>query len=88
MISLMQSIVTQIASTTGGTGAMPSFADVMSLLSKAVTIGGALWLVWGVVVLAGALKDKNGPALQGGIWQIIGGALIAAAALWFGNITW
>ena len=49
-------------------------------------IGGGLWLVWGVVVLAGGLKDKNGPALQSGIWQIVGGGLIIAAAALFSSV--
>ncbi|EMF0474608.1 hypothetical protein IBQ12_000943, partial [Enterococcus hirae] len=45
--------------------------------------GGGLWLIWGTVILAGALKDKNGPQLQQGIWQIVGGGLILVAAGWF-----
>lgn len=48
--------------------------------SSYAVIGGGLWMVWGVIVLAGALKDKTGPALQSGIWQIVGGGLIMAAA--------
>lgn len=38
------------------------------------------------IVLAGGLKDKNGPALQSGIWQIVGGGLIIAAAAFFATI--
>lgn len=57
--------------------------DVLKLVTQFATIGGGLWLVWGVVVLAGGLKDKNGPALQSGIWQIVGGGLIIAAAVLF-----
>ncbi|NLD49100.1 MAG: hypothetical protein GX660_18225 [Clostridiaceae bacterium] len=61
--------------------------QVLELISKFAIIGGGLWLVWGVVVLAGGLKDKNGPALQSGIWQIVGGGLIIAAAALFKGIT-
>ena len=61
--------------------------DVLALVSKFVIIGGGLWLVWGVIVLAGGLKDKNGPALQSGIWQIVGGGMIIAAAALFSSIT-
>lgn len=57
--------------------------SVTELVTKFAIIGGGLWLVWGVVVLAGGLKDKNGPALQSGIWQIVGGGLIIAAAALF-----
>ncbi len=38
------------------------------------------------IVLAGGLKDKNGPSLQSGIWQVVGGGLIIAAAALFQNI--
>jgi len=61
--------------------------EVLSLVTRFAIIGGGLWLVWGVVVLAGGLKDKNGPALQSGIWQIVGGGMIIAAAALFNNIT-
>ncbi|MNJ59893.1 hypothetical protein [Paenibacillus fonticola] len=61
--------------------------DVLKLVTKFAIIGGGLWLVWGVVVLAGGLKDKNGPALQSGIWQIVGGGMIIAAAALFANVT-
>ena len=60
--------------------------QVLDLITKFAIIGGGLWLVWGAVVLAGGLKDKNGPALQSGIWQIVGGGLIIAAAALFKNI--
>lgn len=60
---------------------------VVELVSKFAIVGGGFWLVWGVIILAGALKDKNGPALQSGIWQIVGGGMIIAAAALFSNIT-
>ncbi len=61
--------------------------QVLTLVTRFAIIGGGLWLVWGVVVLAGGLKDKNGPALQSGIWQIVGGGLIIAAAALFSSVT-
>ncbi|HBP65249.1 MAG TPA: hypothetical protein DD730_13515 [Desulfosporosinus sp.] len=60
--------------------------QVVALVQKFAVIGGGFWLLWGVIVLAGGLKDKNGPALQAGIWQIVGGGLIIAAAALFANI--
>lgn len=60
--------------------------QVIDLIAKFATIGGGLWLVWGAIVLAGGLKDKNGPQLQSGIWQVVGGAMIIAAALLFKSI--
>jgi len=60
--------------------------QVVALVQKFAIVGGGFWLIWGVVVLAGGLKDKNGPALQAGIWQIVGGGLIISAAALFANI--
>lgn len=60
--------------------------QILSLVTKFAIIGGGLWAVWGAVVLAGGLKDKNGPALQAGIWQIVGGGLIIAAAALFNSV--
>lgn len=60
--------------------------QVLEMITRFATIGGGLWLVWGVVVLAGGLKDKNGPALQSGIWQIVGGGLIITAAILFKSV--
>lgn len=59
--------------------------QVFDLVSKFTLVGGGLWLIWGTIILAGALKDKNGPQLQQGIWQIVGSGLILAAAGWFGS---
>lgn len=59
---------------------------VLDLVKKFAIIGGSIWLVWGVIVLASGLKDKNGPALQSGIWQIVGGGLIVAASALFANL--
>ena len=54
--------------------------------SVVTIIGGGLWAVWGVITLAGGLKDQNGPATQSGVWQVVGGGLIIAAAALFSNI--
>lgn len=59
---------------------------VIDLLKSAATIGGGIWLVWGVVVLAMGLKDHNGQGIQSGIWQVIGGAVICAAGVLFSSI--
>ena len=65
---------------------MGTFNTVISLLVKFGTIGGGLWLVWGAVVLGGALKDHNGPQMQAGIWQMAGGGLIIGAVQLFNTI--
>lgn len=62
-------------------------STITNLMSQFATIGGALWALWGVIVLASGLKDKNGPQLQSGIWQIVGGGMIVAAAQLFNSIT-
>lgn len=65
---------------------MDMLDSILSLFTKFATIGGGLWLVWGAVVAGGALKDHNGPQIQTGVWQIVGGGLIIAAAQLFSNI--
>lgn len=60
--------------------------EALDLISSFTLFGGGLWALWGVIVLAGGLKDKNGPAIQAGIWQFVGGALIMAATALFSKI--
>jgi hypothetical protein len=57
--------------------------SVIDLFSQFAIIGGGLWAVWGTVTLGTALKDQNGPGMQSGVWQIVGGGLIIAAAAIF-----
>lgn len=59
---------------------------ILGLMTTAATLGGGVWLVWGAVVLAGGLKDQNGPQTQSGIWQVVGGGLIIAAAVLFKSL--
>lgn len=63
------------------------FSSVMGLVSRAVLAGGAIWLGVGVVILALGLKNKEAPQIQSGIWQVVGGALIAAVGGWFTSIS-
>ena len=60
--------------------------SALEIFSKFAVTGGGVWLVWGVIVLAGGLKDQNGPQTQSGMWQTIGGGMIVAAAALFSNI--
>ncbi len=65
---------------------MDMLGTILDLIQKFATIGGGLWLVFGVIVLAYGLKDHNGPQTQAGIWQIVGGGMIVAAAVLFKQI--
>lgn len=60
--------------------------SIVSLITSAAILGGGLWLVWGAIVTAGGMKEHNGPQLQSGIWQIVGGGVIIAAAALFSNL--
>ena len=42
--------------------------------------------MWGAITVGTNMKDQNGPGMQSGAWQIVGGGLIIAAALLFKNI--
>lgn len=65
---------------------MDMLNTILSLFTKFAIIGGGMWLVWGAIVTGGALKDHNGPQIQTGVWQIVGGGLIVAAAALFQQI--
>ena len=65
---------------------MDLLTQVLTLVQQFATIGGGLWLVWGVIVLASGLKHNIGPARQAGIWQIVGGALIITAPTIFATL--
>ena len=56
-------------------------------LGVAMLAGGGMWLLWGAILLATGLKDKSGPQLQQGIWQIVGGLMIIIATLLFRHLT-
>lgn len=85
--SILGTPITAMADEPAGEAAVPDImTTILNLITKFAIIGGGLWAVWGVVILAGGLKDKNGPALQSGIWQIIGGGLIIAAAALFNTV--
>lgn len=60
--------------------------SVLDLFSTFAVLGGGVWAVWGAVTLAGGLKDQNGPQTQAGVWQLVGGGLIIAAAALFKTV--
>lgn len=64
-------------------GGTEMLTNVLDLFVQFATIGGGALLVWGAIALGTALKDQNGPAIQSGMWQIVGGGLIIAAAQLF-----
>lgn len=60
--------------------------QAVQLIVRFVTIGGGGLLVFGIVTVGINLKDHNGPAISSGVLQIVGGALIIAAAQLFQSI--
>ena len=59
---------------------MDLMTTVLNNVVKYTNIGAGLWLLYGVFILAMGLKDKTGPQIQSGIWQIVGGGLILATS--------
>ena len=62
------------------------FNSVVNTLTTYVTAGGGLLAVWGAVTLGTNLKDHNGPGISQGVWQIVGGGVIIAAAQLFASV--
>ena len=74
-------------STTGLRAAQNDFlARGMNIISSGLVAFGAVWTVWGVIVLAGGLNEHNGQDIKQGVLRAIGGALIGVAALWLTSI--
>lgn len=63
--------------------ATDAFGSVVSTLTNYVRIGGGLVTVWGAVILGSNIKDHNGPGITNGVWTMVGGAVIVAAASLF-----
>ena len=59
---------------------MEMFNQVILLLQRGLQAFGTIWILWGIVVLAGGIKDKTAPDIKQGIGQIVGGVMIVVAA--------
>ena len=63
------------------------FTQMITLLSKGVLAAGALLAVWGMISVGRGLKDSNGPGIQNGIMELIGGGIDIAASQLITTIT-
>ncbi len=62
---------------------------ILNLLSGGVTFLGAAVSIFGLIQLGLAIKDGStggGGQLAGAIAMIAGGAIVAAAGVWFGSL--
>lgn len=57
--------------------------SLLSILSTLVNTAGGILSVWGAVTLGTNLKDHNGPGIANGVWSMVGGGVIIAAAQMF-----
>ena len=60
--------------------------QVLSMIAKFAFAGGSLWTLMGAWTFGGGLKEQNGPQTQSGMWQMIGGGIIVAAAALFATV--
>lgn len=74
---------TSLISTAFASSGAITLDSVTDLIAQFVLIGGGFCAVWGIIVLASALPDHNGPQQQIGIWRIVGGLLIISAGALF-----
>lgn len=58
----------------------------MNLISIGVGAFGAVWIIWGIIVLATGLNETNGHSIRDGFLRAIAGALIVAAAAWLTQV--
>ena len=66
---------------------MDMMQKALELMTKFIGVGGTLWIVIGLVIVGVGLKEKTGPQIQSGIWQIVGGGIIISASLLLSTIT-
>jgi len=63
--------------------------QILSYASKLVIFAGALWSLYGVILLADYLRNMTPsmvPSFESSIWQIIGGVFVCLAGLLLNNI--
>lgn len=60
--------------------------SLFSSIATWVAIAGAAWAVWGAIGVGTAMHDHNGPGIQGGLWKLVGGAIIGVAGAMFGRL--
>lgn len=82
---MLNSIV-EASSTVLAADANSVVTSVLNTLATWVVVGGGLWAMWGAVTLGGGLSDHNSPQIQNGVWKIVGGAIIIAAAALFKTV--
>lgn len=51
-----------------------------------VTVFGSFYAAWGTIHLVQGWKDKNGPDMQQGMWQLISGVVMIAIATYIKTI--
>ena len=63
-------------------------SNIISLVSGGITFLGGFVVVWGAVSLGLTIKDetRGGAQIAGAISTIAGGAIIIAAAVYFGQL--
>lgn len=66
---------------------MDMMQKALELMTKFIGVGGTIWIVIGLVIVGVGLKEKTGPQIQSGIWQIVGGGIIISASLLLSTIT-
>ena len=62
------------------------FVQILFYASKLVIFAGALWSLFGVIILAENLRNTNAPALESNIWQIVGGVFVCISGFLLNNI--
>lgn len=58
-------------------------SSILSLVSTAVGIFGAILLLWGAVGIGLSIKDGQGMSMDTNVGKVVGGAMIIAAAVGF-----
>ena len=62
-------------------------ANILTLIKDAVMLLGGALVVWGGVQLGLSLKERDGGQMASAFGWIVGGAVVIAAAAYFGQLS-
>lgn len=63
------------------------FEQAMGILQKGLIAWGTIWVIWGIITLAGGMKDKTAPEIKQGLGTMVGGAMVLLAAALVSQVT-
>ncbi len=65
---------------------MNELKELTKLLSTAISLGGGLWLAWGIITTGFAINDREGDRIRNGLLMCVGAAVVTAGGVLIGRL--